>query len=171
MYEHVLFEEACCIFWGGHFWSHSWVGPESSQHCTHLHRKVQMSEHETPTEWTYTVVHQNSFLLKGLSWLNSSFMYISRDPSTSSQGIWTLQTQPKHLLRRYDWISRDYTLMRSKWVDHTVQRSSHSGTWGWWPPLARLGVASGTVVLIGIAYNRVFPVYIQNYIWSVYRFR
>ena len=33
---------------------------------------------------------------------------LPKAPSTSSEGIWTLQTHPKHLPRRYDWRPRGY---------------------------------------------------------------
>ena len=35
-----------------------------------------------------------------------SFNPFPTPPSTSSEGIWTLQTHPKHLLRRYNWRPR-----------------------------------------------------------------
>ena len=39
-----------------------------------------------------------------LDWLHDTYIVHglpNRDPSTFSEGTWTLQTHPKHLLRRY----------------------------------------------------------------------
>ena len=49
---------------------------------------------------------------------------IPTPPSTSSEGIWTLQTHPKHLLRRYDWRPRALRIVLTAGFDSVTREKA-----------------------------------------------